>query len=225
MVVAILKGYVEWLHLPLGDYEIARLAYEIERKDVGLNGGKQDQYATIFGGFNFMEFYEKDRVIINPLRIKNWILDELESSLILCFTGTSRDSKNIINEQADRIKSNDKVSLNATHSVKESSKLMKEAILKGDIKLLAKIMEQAWTFKKNMSPSISNNLIDEMYKKAIDSGAYAGKISGAGGGGFIVFLVNPIKRYKVISALEEVGGKIENFHFVKHGVKSWVIYE
>jgi D-glycero-alpha-D-manno-heptose-7-phosphate kinase len=109
MVVAILKGYVEWLNLPLGDYEIARLAYEIERKDVGLNGGKQDQYATTFGGFNFMEFYEKDRVIINPLRIKNWILDELESSLILCFTGTSRDSKNIINEQADRIKSNDKV--------------------------------------------------------------------------------------------------------------------
>jgi len=165
MVVAIIKAYVEWLDLPLGEYDIARLAYEIERKDVGLSGGRQDQYAATFGGFNFMEFYDKDRVIINPLRIKNWIVDELESSLVLYYSGASRESAKIIDDQIKKIKEKDGNSLNATHIVKQDALIMKEAILKGDVKLLADTMNHSWVAKKKMAVSISNKLINSVCER------------------------------------------------------------
>jgi D-glycero-alpha-D-manno-heptose-7-phosphate kinase len=225
MVVVIIKAYVEWLDLPLGEYDIARIAYEIERKDILLSGGKQDQYAATFGGFNFMEFYDKDRVIVNPLRIKNWIVDELESSLVLYYTKATRESAKIIDEQVERIKEKDENSLNATHIVKQDALTMKEALLKGDVKLLAATMNHSWVAKKKMAASISNKLIDSACEKAINAGAYSAKVSGAGGGGFIIFVVDPAKRSRVVNALNSLGGNVVNFHFVKNGVKGWKIYE
>jgi D-glycero-alpha-D-manno-heptose-7-phosphate kinase len=225
MVVAIIKAYVEWLDLPLGEYDISRLAYGIEREDIGLSGGKQDQYSATFGGFNFMEFYEKNRVVVNPLRIKNWIIDELESSIVLYYTGSSRESAKIIDEQVRKVEEKDEGSLNATHIVKQDALIMKEAILKGDIKLLSDTMNHSWLFKKKMAPSISNKLIDDVFRIAINSGAYSGKISGAGGGGFIIFLINPIKRMSVVNALNALSGKVVNFNFTKYGAKGWRIYE
>ena len=225
MVVVIIKAYVEWLDLPLGEYDIARLAYEIERKDVGLSGGRQDQYAATFGGFNFMEFYDKDRVIINPLRIKNWIVDELESSLVLYYSGASRESAKIIDDQIKKIKEKDGNSLNATHIVKQDALIMKEAILKGDVKLLADTMNHSWVAKKKMAVSISNKLINSVCERGVNAGAYSAKVSGAGGGGFIIFVVDPVKRRSVINALNSLDGSVVNFHFTKHGVKGWKIYE
>jgi D-glycero-alpha-D-manno-heptose-7-phosphate kinase len=180
LVVAIIKAFVEWLNLPLGEYDIARLAFDIEREDIGIVGGAQDQYAATFGGFNFMEFYDKKRVIVNPLRIKNWIIDELEASMVLYFTNIRRQASQI--EQEKKSLLDDKKSLDAMHEVKEDAMLMKEFLLKGNIQNFAKILGKSWESKKKVSNSISNSEIDRVYKLAIENGAYSGKVSGAGGG-------------------------------------------
>jgi D-glycero-alpha-D-manno-heptose-7-phosphate kinase len=134
MVVAIIKAFTEWHNLPLGEYDIASLAYKIEREDIGFAGGKQDQYAATFGGFNFMEFYENERVIVNPLRLKRWIRNELEASLILYYTGVSRESANIIKEQIQHTQKGDSKNIESMHEMKNQAVLMKEALLKGDFK-------------------------------------------------------------------------------------------
>jgi len=221
MVVVILKAYVELLNLPLGEYDVARLAYQIEREDLGFSGGQQDQYATTFGGFNFMEFYKNNRVIINPLRIKNWIIDELESCMILYYTGVSRESSLIIDEQIKNLNRKDTISLNSSHALKEGALLMKEAVLKCDIELFSKTLGSSWEVKKMLSNSISNKMIENVYRVAIKAGAYSGKVSGAGGGGFMIFMVNPLMKYDLKSKLEKLDGNVVNFHFVKEGAKAW----
>lgn len=223
MVVAIIKAFSEWLNLPLGEYEIARLAYEVERIDLKLSGGKQDQYAAAFGGFNFMEFKKDEQVIVNPLRIKQWIIDELESSIILYYTGASRESAKIIDEQKKNATSKNVTAIEAMHRIKQSSIEMKEAILKGDISAFARILGKSWEDKKKMASSISNNHIDSIFKTAMDAGAMTGKISGAGGGGFIIFVVNPIKKIDVVNALNWLDGRVVDFQFSEGGCHGWKI--
>lgn len=223
MVIAIIKVFVEWLNLPLGEYDIAHLAYEIERIDVGLSGGKQDQYAATFGGFNFMEFYADDKVIVNPLRIKHWIINELESSLIIYFTGLSRESKNIIIEQSNNAKNEESKALKAMHKIKDDAIKMKEALLFGHIKKFAEILDLSWQDKKQTAHSITNATIDLAYDVAKKSGAYAGKVSGAGGGGFMIFIVDPTKKLDVKHALEKLGGQIYDIQFTNEGTQGWNI--
>jgi D-glycero-alpha-D-manno-heptose-7-phosphate kinase len=221
LVVAIIKAFVELLYLPLGEYDIAKLAFEIEREDIGIVGGAQDQYAATFGGFNFMEFYGDKRVIVNPLRIKNWIIDELEESMILYFTGIQR-SASIIEKEKNNVISKEK-SLNAMHEVKEDAIKMKEYLLKGDIENFAKILGKSWEAKKRVSNSISNNEIDRIYNLAMNNGALSGKVSGAGGGGFMFFIVDPVKKYNLVNILKKESGIVFNFNFTKEGTKGWRI--
>lgn len=221
LVVAILKAFVEWLNLPLGEYDIARLAFDIEREDIGIVGGAQDQYAATFGGFNFMEFYDNKRVIVNPLRVKNWIIDELEASIVLYFTNITRQASQIEHEKKSLL--DDEKSLNAMHEVKVDATLMKEALLKGDITNFAKILGKSWESKKRVSSSISNSEIDRVYNLAIKHGAYSGKVSGAGGGGFMFFMVNPTKKLQLIKELDKQQGRVINFEFVKNGTRGWKI--
>ena len=221
LVVAVIKAFVEWLNLPLGEYDIAKLAFEIEREDIGIIGGAQDQYVATFGGFNFMEFYANKRVIVNPLRIKNWIIDELEESMVLYFTNITREASQIEDEKKSLL--DEKASLEAMHEVKADATLMKEYLLKGDIKNFAKILGKSWESKKKVSSSISNSEIDRVYTLAMQNGAYSGKVSGAGGGGFMFFMVDPVKKLQLINMLNKQQGEVINFHFVKDGTKGWRI--
>lgn len=223
MVVAMVTAYVEWLKLPLGEYEIARLAYEIERLELGLAGGRQDTYAATFGGFNFIEFYENERVIVNPLRIKDWMISELESSLLLYYTEVSRESATIIQDQIKNVKSNDQDALEATHQIRQDAILMKEAVLKGSMKDIAKILGRSWEAKKKMARGITSGLIEHAYEIAMTHGAYSGKVSGAGGGGFIMFMTHPEQKMNVVRALNRLEGRVTNFHFTQYGAQSWIV--
>jgi D-glycero-alpha-D-manno-heptose-7-phosphate kinase len=216
------QAFGEALSLPLGEYDIASLAYQIERGDLGLQGGRQDQYAAAFGGFNFMEFNGNDHVLVNPLRVKDWIVSELESSLILLYTGKSRDSAAIIAEQSRNVESHNKKAIDAMHRTKNDAIRMKECLLRGDIRKLGTAMESAWQTKKEMAGSISNERIERFYSVAKEAGAYCGKVSGAGGGGFMMFLVDIKDKLRVIEALTATReGSVVGCHFTANGVESW----
>ena len=225
MVVCILKAFVEWKSLPLGDYEIAKLAYEIERKDLQLSGGKQDQFAAAFGGFNYIEFLKDDVVIVNPLKIKRWIIDELEASMLLYFTGRSRSSAAIIDEQQKNTQENNSKAIEAMHRIKQSAIDTKLALLKGDIDAFANILRDAWENKKKMAKDITNPIIQEAMDIAIQAGAKAGKVSGAGGGGFIMFVVEPTRKKEVEEALKKLDGFVMPFNFSDGGAHGWKIYD
>ena len=225
MVVCILKAFVEWYNLPMGDYEIARLAYRIEREDLALSGGKQDQYAAAFGGFSFMEFLTDGNVIVNPIRVKRWIVDELESSIVLYYTGASRSSAAIIEEQKKNTSNGNTKAIEAMHRIKQSAIDMKRALLEGNMDGFARILGQAWEDKKKMATAISNSMIQKVFNVAFSAGAKAGKVSGAGGGGFIIFMTDPARRRLVINALENMPGKVVGFQFSEGGTHGWKIYE
>ncbi|MBR5958854.1 MAG: dehydrogenase [Salinivirgaceae bacterium] len=224
MVVCLIKAFVEWMSLPLGDYEIARMAFEIERKELGLSGGKQDQYAAAFGGFNFMEFLKDDMVIVNPLKVKRWIIDELEASLVLYFTGQSRSSAAIIDQQRANTTKGETKSIEAMHRIKQSAVDMKLALLKGDMREFARILGQAWEDKKKMADAITNPVIENAFSVAMQAGAVAGKVSGAGGGGFCMFMVDPAKKKPVVEALKQLDGFVMPFNFTDGGAHGWKIY-
>ena len=221
VVVAMLKAFSELLNVPIDDYSLAHLAFRIERVDCALQGGRQDQYAATFGGFNFMEFYAADRAVINPLRIKNWILCELEASLVLFYTGVSRESAKIIAEQSANVTDKKVDATAAMHAMKDEALRMKECILKADFDGLVESMQIGWENKKRSASTVSTPLIDEIYQAACSAGARAGKVSGAGGGGFMMFFAPVERRMDVIRALGRYAGVVSNCHFTKNGAQAW----
>jgi D-glycero-alpha-D-manno-heptose-7-phosphate kinase len=223
LTVSIIGAFTEWLKLPLGEYDIAHLAYEVERLDLNMAGGKQDQYAATFGGLNFMEFLDNDKVIVNPLPLKQEYLDELNFNLLLYYTGTSRLSAKIIESQTKNIISKNENSLEGMHKLKEQAQKMKETILKGDIDKVGQILDFGWKYKKQIANEISNPIIDNIYNIAMQNGATGGKISGAGGGGFMMFFCPDNARYNVINALKEFGGEFRRYNFTHKGISSWTV--
>jgi len=224
IVVSLLGAFVEWLKLPLGQYDIAHLAYEIERVDLNMSGGKQDQYAATFGGVNYIEFQPGDKVIVNPLHLKNEILYELEFNLLLYFTATQRLSAAIIDEQVKNVKEKNVRSVDAMHNLKEQAHQMKDSLLRGELNKIGEIMHFGWQNKKQMAQSISNPLIDDIYATALKNGASGGKISGAGGGGFMFFFCPGITKIKVARSIESFGGKVQPFKFTQQGLTTWTIH-
>ncbi len=220
---AVLGAFSEWQKLPLGEYDLAYLAYQIERIDLNMAGGKQDQYAATFGGVNFMEFYENDKVIVNPLRIKQEILNELAYNLVLYYTKTSRLSSEIIEKQRQNVMNKKASSVEAMHKIKEQAILMKEILLRGNLSEIGKILDFGWKYKKQMAEGITNPEIENIYNTAMNAGATGGKISGAGGGGFMFFYCPDNNRHKVIDELTKLGGYIKRYEFTNHGLTTWTI--
>ncbi|MFT3750600.1 MAG: dehydrogenase [Agriterribacter sp.] len=223
LVVAIVGAFAEMLSLPLGEYDIAHYAYEIERQDLKLAGGRQDQYAATFGGVNYMEFYDNDKVIVNPLRIKSKYLNELENNLLLFYTSTSRESATIIKEQQKNVQQKNDSSIEAMHQLKEQSRMMKEALLKGRLSEVGEILDYGFQQKRKMAANISNSKIEDIYDAAKKAGASGGKISGAGGGGFMSFYCPGNARYSVIDALHPFGGEVKQYNFTKYGLTTWSV--
>lgn len=221
LVVVMIRAFAELLNLPLDDYTIAHMAYQIERIDCGLQGGRQDQYSATFGGFNFMEFYADERAVINPLRIKNWIICELEASLVLFYTGVSRESAKIIADQSNNVRAGMVDATDAMHGIKREALIMKECLLRGDFGGIVDSMLEGWENKKRSAKTVSTPHIEEIYNAAIAAGALAGKVSGAGGGGFMMFFVPPDKRMDVVRTLNRFEGQVSNCHFTKHGTQAW----
>jgi D-glycero-alpha-D-manno-heptose-7-phosphate kinase len=211
------------LNYPIDDYELARSAFSIEREDANLRGGRQDQYAAAFGGFNFMEFGSNGRVLVNPLRIKESVASELEASLLLFYTGAPRSSSAIIEEQSKNVETGNQDAIGAMHQIKEEAFRMKEALLRGDFSQLHNVLRSSWEAKKRMATSIVNDKIDEMYNRALEAGAYCARISGAGGGGFMMFLADPMTKNHVAEELRrcEDSGIVYGCHFTHTGAQAW----
>lgn len=222
LVVALVEAFRAYLDVPLARYDVAHLAYEIERLDLKLAGGKQDQYAAAFGGINFIEFLPSDRVIVNPLRIGDGIINEIESSLMVCFTGQSRASEKIINLQNEQLRQHDSTALSAMHQIKQDAVDMKAAVLRGEISAIADILERSWKAKRQTSLGVSNARIEELEVLARGFGAIGAKVSGAGGGGFMMFVIPIEKRFNACAALSRAGADAYPVKFTEKGSEVWI---
>ena len=222
LVVAMLNTTCGLVGVSPGPYELARMAWEIERIDLGMAGGWQDHYAAAFGGFNFMESRPSGEVVVNPLRIRPEVVAELEASLLLYFGGVSRLSSEVIAEQQRNIVAGEEDALAATHAIRAEAREMKDFLVVGDISGFADSLLRGWEAKKRIASRISNPEIEHAYDVAKSNGMVAGKVSGAGGGGFLMLMVDPRRYIEVARSLErECGGSVSPFLFTSGGAVTW----
>ena len=224
LVVAMLNTTCGLLGVSPDPYELARMAWDVERVDLGMAGGWQDHYAAAFGGFNFMESRPNGEVVVNPLRIRSEVIAELEASLLLYFGGVSRLSSEVIEEQQRNIVERDEDALAATHAIRAEARAMKDLLVVGDIPGFGDSLLRGWEAKKRLASRISNPEIERAYDVAKSHGMIAGKVSGAGGGGFLMMMVDPRRRIEVTRNLErECGGSVSPFLFTSAGAVTWRI--
>jgi D-glycero-alpha-D-manno-heptose-7-phosphate kinase len=220
LVVALIDVMSEWLGRPMPSYDVAELAYRIERVDLGLAGGRQDQYASAFGGFNFIEF-NADGTVVNPLRIRSDVLNELEYRLLLCYMGQTRQSAKIIERQTAAYRAGQASVVEALHRLKGETLEMKKALLLGKVDALGELLHQAWESKKKLDEGISNSRVDQLYRLARREGAIGGKMPGAGGGGYFLLLTRFDRKHRVAAVLEKHGGQVVPFQFERRGLVTW----
>jgi D-glycero-alpha-D-manno-heptose-7-phosphate kinase len=223
ITVALVSAIAELLRLPVGDYQVADLAYRIERLEVGIKGGKQDQYATTFGGFNLIEFHPGGTVLVLPLRLRPETIWELEHSLVFAYVGGGHVSDQIIENQVRNYETRRTESVHAMDRLKVLTQDMKRALLVGDLREFGELLNLAWESKRQMAKGITNPKINELYDRAIEAGALGGKMSGAGGGGFMFFVCDPLRRYAVQEALRKADSQLVSLTFVEPGVRTWTV--
>ena len=231
MIVAILEAFRCWLNLKLDNYELAQLAYDIERNDLALAGGKQDQYSAVFGGVNYIEFNKDGSVEVNGLNLSEGIINEFENSLLLYYSGKSHKSadlqlqlaKNIINSQINNAKTKQVSTIDALLKMKDNALTMRKCFEKGDMDRFSAILREGWEYKKKTSSIISNSELERNISYAFSNGAEAVKVSGAGGGGFLLLYCNPVNRQLLFDAMNFLKGDVYNVKFSKKGAESWVV--
>jgi len=220
LVVALVAAIAEYYNIPMGEYDMADAAVEIERKICDLPGGKQDQFAAAFGGFNFMEFLKDGRTIVNPLRLNHKTQNMMELSTVLYYVGKPRKDSRVIENTAKGLESSETV-LNATHKIREACINYKRSLLMGDLPKISELMEVYWKMKLETNSKVASSEILDSYDYARKNGATAAKISGAGGGGHMVLFTEFERRHELISSLKEKEGRVVPFKFVNQGVDVW----
>jgi D-glycero-alpha-D-manno-heptose-7-phosphate kinase len=220
MMVALIGVLAEFRNLPVTDYELAELAHSIEREELGIKGGRQDQYAAAFGGFNFIEL-DADRVVVNPLRVAPDVMLELEHNLLLCYTGTTRQSDHIIEDQTARFEQGNEDAVAGLLAQKDLAVEMKNALLQRRLRDFGALLNTAWEAKKRMSSRISNDRIEELYDEARRAGAIGGKVTGAGGGGYVLLYCRSDRKHEVAERMIELDASVDEFAFEPSGLRTW----
>lgn len=220
MMVALIGVLAEFRGMPATDYELAELAHSIEREELGIKGGRQDQYAATFGGFNFIEIYG-DHVVVNPLRVAPDVVLELEHNLLLCYTGRTRQSDHIIDDQMGRYAAGNADATAGLKAQKELAVEMKNALLQRRLNEFAQLLHTSWQAKKRMSDRITNPYIDELYDAARAAGAIGGKVTGAGGGGYLLLYCRHDRKHEVARRVRELGAVVDEFAFETAGLRTW----
>lgn len=222
LVVAVVNALATWRRMDLSRYDIARLACDIEREDVGIPGGLQDQYAAVFGGFNFIEFHGRQNVVVNQLRIDPHVLHELRYNLLLVYTGATRRSERIIEEQQHRMAADDPDATEALDRMKQLAHDVKDALLTGHLHEFGALLHEEFVEKKRTAGGITTPQIDELYDEARRLGVVGGKVSGAGGGGYMLMYC-PFERKQIVSErITEMGGQVMPFAFEFEGAQTWL---
>ena len=222
MAVALVGAFQRYLQQPWTSYEVAELAYRIEREELGLKGGRQDQYAAAFGGFNFIEF-ERGQTIVNPLKVQPDVLNELAYRLLLCYTGTGHFSPDIIEQQTRNYTEGKSETVEALDATKRLAIDMKNELLRGNLDEMGRLLDEGWKFKKRFTEAISNARIDALYAHARTAGALGGKVIGAGGGGYILLFCDFERRKQVAKAVTDSGGRVTDFSFEPNGLQTWSV--
>jgi D-glycero-alpha-D-manno-heptose-7-phosphate kinase len=220
MMVALIAVLKEFAGVTLTDYELAEEAHRIEREELGILGGRQDQYAAVFGGFNFIELHA-DHVVVNSLRLADDVVLELEHNLLLCYTGTTRQSDHIIEDQMSRFEAGNSDAVEGLRAQKALARQLKDALLQRHLDDFGELLDSAWQTKKLMSTRISNERIDQLYREARDAGALGGKVAGAGGGGYLLLYCQHDRKHEVANRMRSLGATVGDFAFEHAGVRTW----
>jgi len=222
MCVALVGAFQHYLREGWTSYDVAELAYRIERTELGITGGRQDQYAAAFGGFNFIEF-GRDRTIVNPLKIRSEIANELSYRLLLAYAGGGHFSNELLDRQQQGYAQRRRNTVDALDATKELAIAMKNELLRGNIDEMGRLLDEGWRLKKQFADGISNPQVDALYAKAREAGALGGKLVGAGGGGFILLMCDFARRAQVARAVQAAGGRVSEFSLEGSGVQTWAV--
>ncbi len=222
MCVALVGAFQRYLREPWTLYEVAELAYRIEREELGIRGGRQDQYAATFGGFNFIEF-AGNRTIVNPLKVTPEVQNELAYRLLLCYTGASHYSNDMITQQQVNYAERRAETVEALGGTKQLALDMKNELVRGNLDQMGRLLDEGWQLKKRFTAGISNDRIDHLYAKAREAGALGGNLLGAGGGGYILLFCDFSRKADVARAVQDAGGGVTEFSLEPSGLQTWPV--